>query len=61
MSTLESIESQILALPKKEAEQLQDWLADYLEDEAELSEAFVASIERGQDHLKDNHVRVFHP
>lgn len=58
MSALESIESQILALPKKEAEQLQDWLADYLEDEAGLSESFVASIERGQGELKDGPLRI---
>ncbi len=52
MSALESIESQILALPKQQAEQLQDWLADYLEAEAELSELFVQSIERGRADLE---------
>lgn len=61
MSALESIESQILSLPKQQAEKLQDWLADYLEDEAELSEAFVASIERGQADLAESKTRVFQP
>ncbi len=52
MSALESIESQILALPKQQAKQLQDWLSDYLEDGAELSESFVKSIERGRADLE---------
>jgi hypothetical protein len=38
--------------------QLQDWLANYLEDEAELTPEFVASIERGQADLREGRVRV---
>jgi len=34
-------------LPVEQARELQDWLADYLEDNAELNPEFIASIERG--------------
>jgi hypothetical protein len=48
MSKLETIEAEVRKLPPEQAMQLQDWLANYLEDEAELNPEFVASIERGQ-------------
>ena len=48
MSKLETIEAEVRKLPMEQAMQLQDWLANYLEDDAELSSEFVASIERGQ-------------
>jgi hypothetical protein len=35
-----------------EAEELQDWLSEYLENRAELNSNFVASIERGKADLK---------
>ena len=47
MSTLEAIEVEVRRLPPEQAMELQDWLADYLEDQAELNPEFVASIERG--------------
>ena len=58
MSKLEVIESEVRQLPRTEALQLQDWLADYLEDEAELNPEFIASIERGQADLREGRVRV---
>ena len=42
------IEREIRALPRDEAFALQDWLSDYLEDQAELQPEFLASIERGK-------------
>jgi len=57
MSKLETIEAEVRKLPPEEALQLQDWLANYLEDEAELNEEFVASIERGQADLREGRVR----
>ena len=48
MSKLEIIETEVRNLPREEAFQLQDWLADYLEDQAELNPEFVTSIERGK-------------
>jgi hypothetical protein len=38
MSKLEAIEAEVRKLPPEQAAQLQDWLAEYLEDEAELKE-----------------------
>ena len=51
MSKLEAIEAEVRALPREQALELQDWLADFLEDSAELKEEFAASIERGEADL----------
>jgi hypothetical protein len=58
MSKLELIEKEVRQLPRGEALQLQDWLADYLENQLELNPEFVASIERGQADLNSGRVRV---
>lgn len=58
MSKLEAIEAEVRALPPQEVQQLQEWLADYLKDQAELRPEFVASIERGQADLRARRVRV---
>jgi hypothetical protein len=58
MSKLETIEAEVRKLPPEQAMQLQDWLANYLEDEAELTPESVASIERGQADLREGRVRV---
>lgn len=58
MSKLESIEDEVRKLPLEQAARLQDWLADYLEDSAELNPEFVASIERGNADLREGRVRV---
>ena len=55
------IESEIRALPLDEAEELQDWLSEYLEKRAELNPDFIASIERGKADLKAGRVRVNQP
>jgi hypothetical protein len=61
MSKLEAIEAEVRKLPLAQAAQLQDWLADYLEDSAELNPEFVASIERGNADLRERRVRVHRP
>jgi hypothetical protein len=58
MSKLEVIEAEVQTLPREQARELQDWLADYLEENAELNPQFVASIERGQADLREGRVRV---
>jgi hypothetical protein len=58
MSKLEAIETEVRTLPREQAFELQDWLAEYLEDQAQLSPDFVASIERGQADLRAGRVRV---
>ena len=61
MSKLETIEAEVRKLPLAQAVELQDWLADYLEDSAELNPEFVASIERGNADLREGRVRVHRP
>jgi hypothetical protein len=58
MSKLEAIETEVRHLPRADVLQLQDWLADYLEDQAELNPEFVASIERGKADLREGRARV---
>jgi hypothetical protein len=58
MSKLEAIETEVRKLPPEQAFQLQDWLAEYLEDQAEINPDFIASIERGQADLREGRVRV---
>ena len=57
MSKLEEIEENIRQLPLEAAEELQDWLSDYLEDRAVLNPEFVESIERGRADLEAGRVR----
>ncbi|MFZ2278989.1 MAG: hypothetical protein WAW39_14385 [Prosthecobacter sp.] len=59
MSVLEAIENDIKQLPRDAALELRDWLADYLDDQEELSPEFVESIKRGKSDLEEDHVRVF--
>ena len=54
---LSQLEAEVRKLQPEQALQLQDGLADYLEDEAELNPEFVASIERGQADLREGRVR----
>ena len=61
MSKLETIEAEVRKLPLGQAAELQDWLAVYLEDSAELNPEFTASIERGNADLHEGRVRIHHP
>ena len=58
MSTVKEIQAEVRRLPAEEALELMDWLAEYLENQAELDPEFVANIERGQADLRDGRVRV---
>ena len=58
MPVLESIENDIKQLPRDAALELQDWLADYLDDQEALSPEFVGAIERGKSDLEEGRVRV---
>jgi hypothetical protein len=58
MSKLETIEAEVRKLPMAQVVELQDWLADYLEDSAELNPEFVASMERGNADIRQGRVRV---
>jgi hypothetical protein len=61
MSKLEAIEYDIRTLPMEAAEELHEWLSQYLEERAELNPKFVESIERGKADLKAGRVRVEKP
>ena len=61
MSKIEALQAEVRKLPLEQAVELQDWLADYLEDSAELNPEFVASIERGNADLREGRVRVHRP
>jgi hypothetical protein len=58
MSKLETIEAEVRKLPLAQAVELQNWLAIYLEDSAELNPEFVDSIKRGNGNLQESRVRV---
>ncbi len=58
MSTLELIESKVSELSVTEVLELQDWINEYLEDHAQLSPEFLASIDRGVSDLKEGRCRV---
>lgn len=58
MSKLKAIETEIRVLPRQQAFELLDWLAGYLEDQAELNPDFAASIDRGKADLREGRVRV---
>jgi hypothetical protein len=58
MSKLETIKAEVRKPSPEQALQLQNWLANYLEDDAELNPEFVARIQRGQANLREGRVRV---
>jgi hypothetical protein len=61
MSKVERVEAEIRSWPREEAERLQDWLSEYLEDRAEVNPGFVESIERGNADLAAGRMRVEKP
>ena len=58
MSTVAEIEVAITRLPVKEAEELREWLEQWLEDQMELTPEFKASIERGKADLAAGRSRI---
>jgi hypothetical protein len=61
MSTVAEIEAAIARLPLQQAEEVSEWLEQWLEDQREMSPEFVASIERGKADLAAGRVRVARP
>jgi hypothetical protein len=61
MSTVAEIEAAISKLPLEQAEELNEWLEQWLEDQRELSPEFVASIERGKGDIAGGRTRVVRP
>lgn len=61
MAALESIEAEILRLPHEAARELQEWLADYLDDQEVLSSEFESAIERGKSDIANGASRTVVP
>ena len=58
MTKVESLEREIRSLSREEAQRLQDFLADFLEEDADLTPEFIASIDRGKTNLAEGQFRV---
>ena len=55
---VQEIERAIRTLPRREVEQLREWIENFLEDQLELTDEFTASIERGKNDIAEGNVRV---
>ena len=55
------IEQAIRTLPRRDIEQLRQWIEDFLEDELDLTDEFKVSIERGKQDIAEGNVRVREP
>jgi predicted outer membrane protein len=51
MSSVAEIESAIARLSRPEAEEVKEWLEQWLEDQQQMTPEFLASIERGKANL----------
>ena len=61
MSTVGEIEAAITRLPLREAEQVKEWLEQWLEDQQGMNPEFLASIERGKADLLAGRMRIQRP
>ena len=61
MSTVAEIETAITALTRNEAEELREWLEQWIEDQREMTPEFFASVERGKADLAEGSARVVKP
>lgn len=53
MSTVTEIESAFARLSRREAEEVREWLEQWLEDQQTMTPEFLASIERGRGDLAE--------
>ena len=49
----------IRALPRRDVEELREWIEDYLQ--LEFTDEFAASIERGKKNIAEGNVRIRNP
>jgi hypothetical protein len=61
MSTVAEIETAITRLPVKDAEELREWLEQWLEDQMEMTPDFEDSIERGRADISAGRLRTVRP
>jgi len=57
-SDVREIEQAIRTLPRREIEQLREWIENFLEDQIELTDEFKASIDRGKKDIVEGNIRV---
>ena len=57
-SDVQEIERAIRTLPRREVEQLREWIENFLEDQHEFTDEFTASIERGKKDIAEGNIRV---
>ena len=58
MSNVAEIEAAITALSIREAEEVREWLEQWLEDQQEMRPEFLASIERGKADIAEGNSRT---
>ncbi len=61
MSSVAEIEDAIARLPLQAAEEVKEWLEQWLEDQREMTPEFCASIERGKTDLAEGRTRIERP
>ena len=61
MSTVAEIETAITKLNRNDAEEIREWLEQWLEDQQEMVPEFLASIERGKADLTEGRTRIVKP
>ena len=61
MSTVAQIEDALSRLSLTEAEEIREWLDQWIEDRCEMKPDFLDSIERGKADLAAGRTRVVHP
>ncbi len=52
------IEEAIQTLPRKEVERLREWIENFLDDQLEITDEFVARIDRGKKDIAAGNFRV---
>ena len=57
-SDVQEIEQAIRTLPRRDVEQLREWIENFLEDQLDLTNDFTASIDRGKKDIAEGNVRV---
>ena len=55
---VQEIEQAIRTLPRREVEQLREWIENFLEDQFEFTDEFAASIDRGKKDIAESNIRV---
>ena len=59
--TVLEIAQAICAPPRRDIEELREWIEDRLEDQLEFTDEFAASIERGKKDIAEGNVRIRNP